>query len=251
MVNFNLQGLENLEGIEGLEKIFQGDLGNAIAAFGALAVFIVIIFAILIVFCYVFGSIGLMNLAKKKNIPNPWLAFIPVGRSYIIGKLGHEIYNSDNKNATTFMWITLGLGAASFILGNGNGDLHTLVEYGLLFFESWAFYNMFKALNPKNSIVYTVFTVLTGTLLGGIFLYLMKTTDEEVVENATIIEEKHTEEKNDKKEETKKEEMKADSKKEIKNETKKESLKNNFCQNCGSKLNKDSKFCPECGKKVN
>ena len=233
MVNFNLQGLENLQGIEGIEKIFEGKFGNALASFGALAVFIGIIIAIVVVFAYVFGSIGLMNLAKKNNVPNPWLAFIPVGRSYIIGKLGYEIYNKENKNATTFMWITLGLGAASFVLGSGDGDLHTLVEYALLFFESWAFYNMFKALNPKNSIIYTVFTVLTGTLLGGIFLYVMK-TDEEKVEDANIVEEK-----------------KEDTKTEVKKETKKESLKGNFCSNCGSKLAKDSKFCPECGKKIN
>ena len=242
MVNFNLKGLENLEGFEGLEKLFQGNFGNAIAAFGALAVFIIILFAILVVFCYVFSSIGLMNLAKKKNVSNAWLAFIPVGRSYIIGKLGHEVYNKENKNATTFMWVTLGLGAASFVLGNGNGDLHTLVEYALLFFESWAFYNMFKALNPKNAIVYTVFTVLTGTLLGGIFLYFMKTFDEEPVESATGAE-------------TKKDEEQTEVKKEIKSESKitvkKESTKSNFCINCGAKLNKDAKFCPECGKKVN
>lgn len=239
MVNFNLEGLENLQGIEGLEKILEGDLGKALATFGALAIFIAIIFAIIVVFAYVFGSLGLMNLAKKKNVSNPWLAFIPVGRSYIIGKLGYEIYDKENKNATTFMWITLGLGAASFILGNGDGDLHTLVEYALLFFESWAFYNMFKALNPKNSIVYTVFTVLTGTLLGGIFLYVMKIEDEDQVK----IEDAHVEE--DKTSDTK-----TETKKTTKNESKKETPKNKFCQNCGAKLTKDAKFCPECGKKI-
>ena len=238
-MNFNLQGLEKLQGIEGLEKLFEGDFGTSLATFGALAVFIAIIVAVLIVCCYVFSSIGLMNLAKKNKVQNPWLAFIPVGRSYIIGKLGFEVYDKENKNATTFMWVTLGLGAASFVLGNGNGDLHTLVEYGLLFFESWAFYNMFKALNPKNSIVFTVFTVLTGTMLGGIFLYLMKTDDKEAETNsfdATIVSETKDKEK--------------EPKKETKTETKKET-KSNFCPNCGAKLTKDAKFCPECGKKVN
>ena len=44
-----------------------------------------IIFIVIAVFCYVLGSIGLMNLAKKNNIPNSWLSFLPIGRSYIIG----------------------------------------------------------------------------------------------------------------------------------------------------------------------
>ena len=144
-----------------------------------------------------------------------------------------------NKNKTTFMWITLGLGAASFVLGNSNGDLDTLVRYALLFFESWAFYNMFKNLNPKNSIVYTVFTALTGTLLGGVFLYVMKYEDSVDADNnsknetkeADIVEEKKT----------------IDTKK----TTKKEDNKLNFCDNCGAKLAKTAKFCSECGKKIN
>lgn len=245
MVNFNLKGLENfkgIEGVDGLERLFEGNFGNALAAFGALAVFIAIVIAILIVFVWVFDSIGLMNLAKKHNIPNPWLSFLPVGHSYIIGKLGFEVYNKENKNSTTFMWITLGLSAAAFVLSTSDGDLHTLVKYGLLFFETYAFYNIFKVLNPKNVTIYTVLIAILGllfgsTFLGGILLYFMKPLEdnniEKFVEDATIVEEK----KNDK----------VDNKKEIK----KESVKGNFCSNCGSKITKDAKFCPECGKKVN
>ena len=55
-MNFNLQGLKKLQGIEGLQKLFEGDLGTSLATFGALAVFIAIIVAVLIVCCYVFSS---------------------------------------------------------------------------------------------------------------------------------------------------------------------------------------------------
>ena len=223
MINFNVEGLDQLAGLT------EGTLESFLATFGVLAAFFIILLAILIIFLWVFGSIGLMNLAKQNNISNPWLAFIPVGRSYIVGKLGFEVYGKDNKNNTTFMWITLGLGAASFVLSNSSGDLHQLISYGLLFFESWAFYNMFKALKPKNSIVYTVFTVLTDTILGGLFIYLIKPEEANKGQTATEEEVK----------ETKKEEKKE-----------KETSKGNFCQYCGSKLASDAKFCPECGKKV-
>lgn len=233
MVNFNLEGLDKLE------SLGENNFGSFIASIGVLAVFFAILVGVLVVLLWVFGSIGLMNLAKKKNIQNAWLAFVPIGRSYLIGKLGFEIFDSENKNKTTFMWITLGLGAASFVLGNSNGDLDTLVRYALLFFESWAFYNMFKNLNPKHSIVYTVFTALTGTLLGGVFLYVMKYEDSVDADNnsknetkeADIVEEKKT----------------IDTKK----TTKKEDNKLNFCDNCGAKLAKTAKFCSECGKKIN
>lgn len=227
MVNFNLEGLDELKGIT------EGSFGGFLATLGVLAVFIVIMVGVAAIILWVFGSIGLMNTAKKNNISNPWLAFLPIGRSYIIGKLGFEIYDSENQNKTTFMWITLGLGAAAFVLGDSNGDLDTLVKYALLFFESWAFYNMFKKLNPKNSVVYTVFTVITGTLLGGVFLYVLKTDEP-------------------KKEEVKQPENDLEKKDEdIKKTTKKVPTKTKFCENCGTKLNSSVKFCPECGNKAN
>ena len=222
MVNFNVEGLDRFGELGG-EK-----LSEMFGTLGVLAVFFIILIAITAVILWVFGSVGLMNLGKRNKIPNSWLAFVPVGRSYLIGKLGFEVYgDKNNKNNTTFMWITLGLGAASFLLGDSNGDIDTLVKYGLLFFECWAFYNMFKNLNPKNSIVYTVFTALTGTLLGGLFLYLIKYPEE----NQTSEEVKETQE-------------------EKKKETKKEAPKSSFCAECGAKLNKEAKFCPECGNKV-
>ena len=239
MVKFNLEGLDQLEGLN------NGVLGGFLASFGVLAVFFLILFAIAIVFMWVFGSIGLMNLAKKHKISNPWLAFIPVGRSYIIGKLGHEIYNSDNKNATTFMWITLGLGAASFLLGDSSGDLTKLVVYALLFFECYAFYNMFKNLKPNSAIVYTVFTALSDTLLGGIFIYLLK-PEEKKMQEANVVEEKEIDEKVELDEEH------IESKKTNTKKTKEKEINNSkYCSQCGAKLTSDARFCPECGNKVN
>ena len=213
--------------LEKLGELSEETFGDLFTTIGVLAVFFIVLFCLVAILLWVFGSIGLMNLAKKNNVPNPWLAFLPIGRSYIIGKLGFEVYGGENPNNKTFMWITFGLGAAAFILSDGSSDLHTLVKYGLLFFECFAFYNMFKNLNPNKSVVYTVFTALTGTLLGGLFLYLMKEPTESIV-----VEEK-----------VETEAPKTKSKKESK-ETKK------FCTNCGSKLSSDAKFCPECGNKV-
>lgn len=222
-MNFNLEGLDRF-GEVGTESF-----GSAITSVGILAVFFIVLFAIAVVFLWVFSSIGLMNLAKKNKISYPWLAFIPIGRSYIIGKLGFEVYgDKNNKNNNTFMWITFGLGVASFLLGDSKGDIHQLIQYGLLFFECWAFYNMFKNLKPNNAVVYTVFTALTGTLLGGLFLYLLKPDTE--IKEASVEEEKET---------TKKETKKAE-----------ESTKNNFCKHCGAKIAKSAKFCSECGKEI-
>ena len=232
MVKFNLEGLEELE------QLGDGRFGSFLGTFGALAIFFGILIGVAAIILWVFSSIGLMNLAKKKKIDKAWLAFLPVGRSYIIGKLGFEVYDKDNKNATNFMLVTLGLGAAACVLGSSNGDLSTLVKYALLFFETWSFYNIFKKISPKNAIVYTVFTALTGTLLGGVFLYVMKNEESE---DNKIVDAQISETK----EETVKEE-----KEPKKTNSKKESTKG-FCTNCGAKISKEVKFCPECGNKVN
>ena len=224
----------NIDGLDELKNLSEGAFGGVLATFGVLAIFIAVIFSILVIGLWIFGSIGLMNLAKKNNISNAWLVFLPIGRSYILGKLGFEAYGDPkNTNNNTFMWVTFGLGIASFVLGTSDGDIGTLVKYALLFFECWAFYNIFKNLNEKNSIVYTVFTALTGTLLGGIFIYLTKEPSE--VKEAEVVEEKKVEPKEDKKETKQK-------------ETKKDSSK--FCSQCGNKLTEDVKFCPECGNKI-
>ena len=228
MINFNLEGLEGLENIDGVDRLLSF-LGGA----SILIVFFAIILAIIIIFLWVFGSMGIMNTAKKNNIPNPWLAFVPVGRSYLIGKLGFEVYAEESKKNATFTWITLGLGAATLVLDGG--DLDKLTSLGLLVFESWAFYNIFKVINPKNSVIYTVITVITDTLFGGIFLYMMKDKEESIKDEEKVTEATVVEEKKEEKKEVKKEEV----------------TLNNFCKNCGNKLVKNAKYCPNCGKKVN
>ena len=231
MFNFNLEGLENLNKFGELDKF--KDFGGLIGAIGALALFFIIIICVAIIFLWVFSSIGIMNAAKKKNVSNPWLAFIPVGKSYLVGKLGFEAYVKNDKKNPTLTWITLGLSAAVLILGDDSDGLTRLASIGLLVFESMAFYNIFKAINPKNATLYTVFTVLTDTLLGGLFLYINKTSEEKEKANIVEIKEEKNKEKN----------------KEVHKEVKQEDNKNKFCENCGFKLNKNAKFCPECGKK--
>ena len=128
--------------------------------FGAasiLVIFFAFVVLLLIIILWIFSSLGLMNLAKKNNIANPWLAFIPGGYSYIVGKLGYEVYSED-KNPT-LTWVTLGLGIASFLLSDI--EIVGLINLALLVLHGIAFYNMFKVLT-KNYVVYTVFSFTTS-----------------------------------------------------------------------------------------
>ena len=211
---------------------FDFDLTEVFGVASLLIVFFAVVVLLGVIIVWVFSSLGLMNLAKKKNIPNPWLAFLPVGSSYLIGKLGFEVYQEESKKNPTLTWVTLGIAAGIILFGDES--FSGILSIALLVFHSIAYYNIFKDLY-KNYVVFTVFTVLSDSLLGGVFLYSMRNT----------IEDKQEE---DIKEETKEAEIvKEEKKEEIKKE---EKVRPSFCSICGNKLNKTAKFCSNCGQKI-
>ena len=179
---------------------------------------------------YVVSSLGIMFAAKKNNIPSPWIAFIPYGRYYIVGKLGFEVYPEEEKKHPELTWILFGLSVASLFLGSIYGGLLGLA---ITILNAMAFYNIYKVIVPKNATMFTVFTVIVENL-GGVFLYSLR----DKIETVEIPEVKAPE--------IVVEEEKEESKKEVKEE--KERPK--FCPDCGTKLTKTAKFCPECGKEI-
>ena len=198
------------------------DIGNLGVPVGvwAIIVFIMIVVLGLVIAVYVFASLGIMSFAKKNNIANAWLAFIPGGRSYLIGKLGYEIYAEPGKKNETLTWVTMGIGIAAYILDFGNNFLSYGLSIALVVLHTIAYYNIFKVVASNKSTLYTVLTALYNNL-GGIFLYLNRDKDIKPVE---VIKEV------------------------VEEEPKKPA--NNFCIHCGTKLNPNVKFCPECGKPI-
>ena len=59
------------------------------AIFAALGT-IILLFGGLLLADYIMSSLGLMRLAKRRNIPSPWLSWIPVASSWITGSLVDE-----------------------------------------------------------------------------------------------------------------------------------------------------------------
>lgn len=56
---------------------------------------------------YVLNGIAYMKLAKKRNMPNPWLAWIPFANSYLIGAVADNINGQYQKvtNRRTFLLV--------------------------------------------------------------------------------------------------------------------------------------------------
>jgi len=204
---------------ENLDMSFGEDLLWGFGAFIAIVALIVLAFVVVI---YVFQAVALMRLAKKNDLPNAWLAWVPVGCMYLLGKLGFEVYAPAGKKNEALTWVLFGLAAASLVVGSG---LSFIVEIGITVFVTWAYYNIFAKINPKNCVLFTILTAIFS--VGGIILFFNSKRFVSGTESNEVKEEKVS----DKEETT-------------------EENKPKYCSYCGNKLNKTSKFCGKCGNKI-
>ena len=193
---------------------------------GPIAIFLIVLLVLISIVMYIFGALGLMALAKKNKLDNPWLAFIPVGSSYLLGKLGFEVYSSKEEKNPTLTWILFGASLASCI----GSFLENIASIVTIVFMVLAYNRIYKNIVLQSATKYTILSFF----FGGIPFYVNK----ELVKEATfeeVVVEKEVKEKPEKVNEEDKE---------IKKE------RPNFCSNCGNKLTKSAKFCPECGQEI-
>lgn len=195
---------------------------------GPIAIFLIVLLVLISIVMYIFGALGLMALAKKNKLDNPWLAFIPVGSSYLLGKLGFEVYSSKEEKNSTLTWILFGASLASCIVGS---FLENIASTVTIVFMVLAYNRIYKNIVPQSATKYTILSFF----FGGIPFYVNKELVKEATFEEVVVEK---EEVNENKEEVKEET------KELKKE------RPNFCSNCGNKLTKSAKFCPECGQQI-
>ena len=177
-----------LEGIEGLDEEM---LLTFFGIFGVVAL-VVGLFAIV---GYVFRSIGLYTLAKRRGIANPWLAWLPVGYYWIAGSIADQyryVTEGSVKNRRT---ILLALSIAgivvsslvstmvngSFMLSTGEVSMDQLTSLGTMgtvlnlvtsaleiaTFVFWqiALYDLYSSCNPRNNVLFLVLGIIFGFLV--------------------------------------------------------------------------------------
>lgn len=177
-----------LEGIEGLDEEM---LLMFFGIFGVVAL-VVGLFAIV---GYVFRSIGLYTLAKRRGIANPWLAWLPVGYYWIAGSIADQyryVTEGSVKNRRT---ILLALSIAgivvsslvstmvngSFMLSTGEVSMDQLASLGTMgtvlnlvtsaleiaTFVFWqiALYDLYSSCNPRNNVLFLVLGIIFGFLV--------------------------------------------------------------------------------------
>ena len=97
-----------------LEELLSNPAGIAIAGMGLLVAFVVLACFVVM---YVFQSIGLYTIAKRRGIANPGLAWVPVAYSWILGSVSDQYQYVVRGKVCNRRKILLGLAIAGFFLG--------------------------------------------------------------------------------------------------------------------------------------
>lgn len=168
----------------GWEELFTGPFWVAVAGIGLLVVLAVLA---LFVVMYVFQSLSLYTIAKRRGIQNPGLAWVPVAYAWILGSISDQYQYVTRGKVRNSRKLLLGLTIAAFFFG-GAGTLF-LVSYsnlldifrgdgpllaegamgatiaGLLtavlaVFQYISLYDVYQSCNPGSSVVFLVLSIV-------------------------------------------------------------------------------------------
>jgi len=184
--------------------------GDEIMAIMAIIIVIsfVIAFAIVGVF-FILQAVGMMGIAKNRGMKNPWLGFIPIASSYLLGGIADNINESYGKK-TSFRIVLPILSTISTIstffslsfyfslifeifetaLYNYEigpytmfGKMGPLIMFYLIMFlvsiagivlNIMAFYRIGKEYSPQNSVIYIILPIFFGLYATGIMLFSIR-----------------------------------------------------------------------------
>lgn len=156
---------------------------------------LILVTLLLCALIYVFHSLALYTMAKRRGIANPWLAWVPVGSLWIMGSLSDQYRYLTAGKVTHNRFILLGLELAGLALSivssvsAVSGDyLQTLALAAMLtmpaallsvvciVFYYIALYDIYQSANPDNSVTALVVSILIGVSIP-VFLFVYRKQD--------------------------------------------------------------------------
>ena len=174
------------------EQLMEGlDEEMVLMIFGIVGM-IVLVAGLIAIVGYVFQSIGLYTIAKRRGIANPWLAWLPVGNYWIAGSIADQYQYVVNGAVKNRRMILLALSIAGFVVSSlvstvvtGNfvlttGDvtmeqlaslgtmgtvldlLTSALELATFVFWQIALYDLYTSCNPKNNVLFLVLGIIFG-----------------------------------------------------------------------------------------
>lgn len=149
--------------------MYYPSLVTSTSIFTALSIVLTVIFSVAL---YVLFSYSLYVIVKKRDMPNPWLAWIPIVNMYCIGKMVGDLKVFSLQ--LTNMEIILPLAFALFI-GLKYIPLvgFILSAIGLLVLII-AFNKLYKVFDEKNAFILTIITALLPTIAAPIIFFIYR-----------------------------------------------------------------------------
>ena len=168
------------------------DVGAGIAAVGAVLVLILVIGLICLGFsllCYIFQSLGLYRVAKRRGIRNGWLAWLPIGNMWILGSIADQYRYVAKGQVKSRRKILLGLSIACMVLSGLSGviafgiglaagiagDMNAvaglltpvlvsvviwIIAVVAMIFQYIAYYDLYRSCDPDDSVLFLVLSIL-------------------------------------------------------------------------------------------
>lgn len=87
--------------------------------------FVLLIFSVV---AYVFQGIGIMKMHEKLGLKNGWLAFVPYGNFFAIGKVAEQYVKANGKKSAKFSIIILVCGIINVIMSIFSNVLSSLTK---------------------------------------------------------------------------------------------------------------------------
>lgn len=167
----------------------------------SVAVIMLIIAAVI----YVFKSIGLYTIAKRRGINNPWLAWVPIGQEWILGSIADQyqyVSKGKIKNKRKIMlFLSLSIIAVNVIMRVASAVmlflatpytssavmlstmvtiLFSLVNFALalalLVFCCLALYELYSSCCPENNVLFLVLGIIF-TIAVPFFIFFSRKKD--------------------------------------------------------------------------
>lgn len=150
--------------------------------------------------CYVMNSLGMYTIAKRRGIEKPWLAWIPVGSSWILGCISDQyryVVKGENKSKRKILlglnigtiacvilfyvlYFVMIFGSMAAVMESGNAEdmaISMLGSFGGMMllcipmsalsiassiFMYMAMYDLYTSCDPNNNVLFLLLSIFLG-----------------------------------------------------------------------------------------
>lgn len=148
---------------------------------------------------YVLSSLGMYQIAKRRGIHNPWLAWLPIGQSWILGSISDHFQHVTKAKQRKFrivltvmeivmyvwmvLYVVVIMGSAFSMVAAAEGGATAGAAFGFVgmvflmifllmaiaitysVFAYLAYYDLFKSCKPDNAVLFLVLSIFVNVTL--------------------------------------------------------------------------------------